>query len=295
MKLTISGYSTALYSTWYFIEELGILFDCGDGFISTMLSKSRKANFVFISHADRDHFTGIHQFAQLNSRDEFPKFYFPKDCGSFPALASFLYKFDTHIAKSKWIELSKNDKIWINETIYVQAIRNTHVKCDENVDKSFSYKIVESKSKLKDELKQLKPNEIKEILSNNSKDSTHYTVEKTLLYYSGDCPVENYEEWKDAEILIHEATFIDTANSKEVIKHGNQHSNLEDVISMVSKSSIKTLILGHFSSRYSSQEIDDSIIKLAVKYSLNITIFRILPGMSIKNILNSQPLIAKDE
>jgi ribonuclease Z len=31
MKLTITGYSTALFATWYLIEELGILFDAGDG------------------------------------------------------------------------------------------------------------------------------------------------------------------------------------------------------------------------------------------------------------------------
>ena len=29
MRLTVTGYSTALFSTWYFIEEWGILFDAG--------------------------------------------------------------------------------------------------------------------------------------------------------------------------------------------------------------------------------------------------------------------------
>ncbi len=39
MNLTITGYSTALFSTWYFIEELGILFDVGDGITSILLQK----------------------------------------------------------------------------------------------------------------------------------------------------------------------------------------------------------------------------------------------------------------
>ena len=58
MKLTISGYSTALFSTWYFVEELGLLFDAGDGIITQLLQKSRKIKYVFISHGDRDHLTG---------------------------------------------------------------------------------------------------------------------------------------------------------------------------------------------------------------------------------------------
>ncbi|MBS1605964.1 MAG: RNAse Z, partial [Bacteroidetes bacterium] len=51
MQLTITGYSTALFSTWYFIEEWGILFDAGEGLISSLLQKSRKIDQVFISHA----------------------------------------------------------------------------------------------------------------------------------------------------------------------------------------------------------------------------------------------------
>lgn len=37
MQFTITGYSTALFSTWYFIEEWGILFDAGEGLISALL------------------------------------------------------------------------------------------------------------------------------------------------------------------------------------------------------------------------------------------------------------------
>ena len=59
MQLTITGYSTALFSTWYFVEEWGVLFDAGDGLISALLQKSRKIDHVFISHADRDHLTGL--------------------------------------------------------------------------------------------------------------------------------------------------------------------------------------------------------------------------------------------
>lgn len=39
MPLTITGYSTGLFATWYFIEELGILFDAGDGVSAGLTQK----------------------------------------------------------------------------------------------------------------------------------------------------------------------------------------------------------------------------------------------------------------
>lgn len=90
MDLTISGYSTALFSTWYFVEELGLLFDCGDGVTSSLLQKSRKIDNVFISHADRDHLTGLLQFNQLNARKDFPIIHYPKIVGHFLQLKTFL-------------------------------------------------------------------------------------------------------------------------------------------------------------------------------------------------------------
>lgn len=102
MHLNISGYSTALFSTWYFIEELGLLLDAGDGLTATLLQKARKVEHVFISHADRDHLTGLLQFNQLNAREGFPKIYYPFHCGSFPALEEFTKRFDPHVKGTVW-------------------------------------------------------------------------------------------------------------------------------------------------------------------------------------------------
>jgi ribonuclease Z len=103
-KLTISGFSTALFSTWYFVDEMAMLFDCGDGVASGLLHKARKVKHLFITHADRDHLAGLLQFNQLNSRPGL-NIYYPKDCGSFPALSEFCGKFDPQVSGAKWIPL----------------------------------------------------------------------------------------------------------------------------------------------------------------------------------------------
>ncbi|MEL7006774.1 MAG: RNAse Z, partial [Bacteroidota bacterium] len=94
MNFTITGYSTALFSTWFFIDELALLFDAGDGVSAGLVQKARKIKHAFISHADRDHLSGLIQFNQLNAREGYPIIYYPENSGSFPALKAFTSAFD---------------------------------------------------------------------------------------------------------------------------------------------------------------------------------------------------------
>ncbi len=288
MHLTISGYSTALFSTWYFIEELKILFDAGDGVTASLLQKSRKINHVFISHADRDHLTGLQQLSQLNAREGAPTIYFPRDCGSFEALENFTKKFDPHVSGTTWQKLVPNQIVPVKEDMEVEAFRNNHVQTKDDVSKSLSYKVYNVKSKLKKEFATLSPEQIRALTIEKGKEFTTEKIKTNILSYSGDTPVEDYSIWDNSTILIHEATFINEADAAKA--HGNRHSTLEQVMKMVSEIKIETLILGHFSSRYSANEIDDTIKKLYQHYGLHIPVFRVLPGETSFDILKSPPV-----
>lgn len=288
--MTISGYSTALFSTWYFIEELGLLFDCGDGLTSALLQKSRKIENVFISHADRDHLTGLLQFNQLNAREGLPVIHYPKDSGSFPAIRDFSIKFDPHVAGTLWKPLIDGDKVWIKKDTYVQALKNNHVPSNENIYKSLGYKVVSVKNKLKPEYVSLPPAEIIKAIETSGKEATHLTIETVLLSYSGDTPSENFENWNHSKVLIHEATFLGGEEDKQIHTHGNKHSSLKDVLRSVSEIHIECLILGHFSSRYSNEQIDNSIKELCKRYNIKVPVYRLLPGQTSINILSGTPI-----
>src|SRR3982750_583822 len=140
MQLTITGYSTALFATWYFIDEYGLLLDAGDGFLVSLLHKSRKVNHVFISHADRDHLTGLFQFNQLNARPGFPIIYYPKDSASFLVMEAFSKNFDRQVSKTVWTPLAAGARTLIKDNLYVEAIQNGHVDVKNGITKSLSYK-----------------------------------------------------------------------------------------------------------------------------------------------------------
>ena len=113
-------------------------------------------------------------------------------------------------------------------------------------------------------------------------------VEEKIIGYSGDTPVEDYERWNNTKILIHEATFLDDhegLNSKEHI-----HSKLYEVMEMASSISIEKLVLSHFSTRYSEEQIDERIKSLIQHFKLKIPVYRISPGKAHRDILSQVPL-----
>lgn len=287
MKLTIHGYSTALYATWYFIEELGLLFDAGDGVTSHLLGKSGKIKHIFISHADRDHLGGLLQYNQLNAYRA-PKLYYPKDAKSFAYLETFIKQFDPHTSGTEWYPIDDGDEITIKNNYRVQSFENKHINVSGQL-KSLSYKVLETKSKIKPEFKNLSSKEIVAIKEAHGDAFISTKKKRTVLAYSGDTPVFDYELFDNTEILIHEATFL----TKEELAHGNdknKHSALEEVLEMVANISTEKVILGHFSSRYDTAEVDAKIKELIKHYHIKVPIYRMPVGQARHDILNKNPI-----
>lgn len=292
MKLKLSGYSTALFATWYFLEEFGILFDAGDGVTASLLQKSRKVRHVFVSHADRDHLTGLLQLNQLNAREGLPVIYFPKDCGSFPAMEAFAKRFDPHVHGTVWRPITEGMEFPIRDDLIVQAIRNGHVRAPEGVSKSLSYKLIQVRHKLKPEFKDLPGHEIGRRIKEEGQAAMTDEIRTTLFGYSGDTPVEDPARWHGTEILVHEATFLGGPEDAKIETHGNRHSKLEEVMEMVAKIDVDCLVLGHFSTRYDADMIRSRVRLLCSQHQLTIPVHVIAPGETVRDILTQVPVNA---
>ncbi|MEM9723829.1 MAG: MBL fold metallo-hydrolase [Bacteroidota bacterium] len=290
MTYTITAYSTALFSTWINAEELNLLFDAGDGLAAGLLQKAGKVKHVFISHADRDHVTGLPQFIQLNAREGFPKIYYPKDSGSFPAMADFLKKFDPHVSGSEWLGIKDGSIVEIKKNIEVHAVRNEHIPCPLGVHKSLSFKVYEVRQKLKREFQSLTGLELKQLVEEKGKAFISREIRTNILSYSGDTPTDAHEKWDQSEILIHEATFLRRMTHSVSDPRENKHSYLEEVLKMSKEIEVKKLILTHFSTRYSRQEIDNSTRKLIGELGIKFPVYLVYPGEIKRNILETQAI-----
>lgn len=284
-KLTISGFSTALFSTWIFVEQLGLLFDAGDGVCAGLLQKSRKVRYVAITHPDRDHVTGILQLQQLNAQNGFPQIFYPADCGSFPALAEFCRRFDPGRGDQlTWTPVKPGDVLSLGNNLKLTAIANEHFHDKPGQVKSLSFIVTRETRKLQREFAGLPQTQIAELSRAHGSEHVTEAIPERLIGYSGDTNVAEPSRWFGCKILIHESTFLSAADAGDRANR-HHHSSLEDVLRMAKEASPKQLVLMHFSSRYSKDEITEAIRDGAAKVGLNFPLFAILPGDFSRDIL----------
>jgi ribonuclease Z len=289
-RLTISGYSTALFSTWIFVEQFGLLFDAGDGVCAGLLQKSRKVRKVAITHPDRDHVTGILQLQQLNAQNGTPEIFFPADCGSFPALAEFCRNFDPGRGEQlTWSPVRPGDVLSIGSGLKLKVMANDHFHEKQHLVKSLSYLVVRENRKLKPELAGLTQNQLAELSRQHGAEHIAQKIEEVLIGYSGDTNVAAASRWAGCKILIHEATFLNQTDAGD--REGrHQHSIVGDVLRMAAEVEPMQLILNHFSSRYSQAEISAAIQDEARILKLSFPVFAIMPGEITRDILKTNPV-----
>ncbi|WP_309397588.1 MBL fold metallo-hydrolase [Cerasicoccus maritimus] len=283
MRLIITASSTALFATWVFIENFGVLLDAGDGVSACLGQKSRKVRHVFVTHADRDHICGLLQLNQLNARDGIPAIYFPQDCGSFPALKDFFAKFDPQSGAATWTGLQADAVVNLKGEFSVEARKSNHVIAGD-LCKALDYTICSQRRTLKTEYRNLPGREIAELRAAQGEEAITEVRTEKLIGYSGDAPELESEHWDGVRILIHEATFLEPETAR------SSHSNLPQVLRAASKLQLEALILIHFSARYAQEEIEAAIRTQAASLSPNFPIFAVYPGEVKTDILASVPV-----
>lgn len=283
MRLTLRGYSTALYATWHAVPELRILFDAGDGVAAGLLGKAGGLRHIFLSHADRDHLTGLLQLLQLNPLGARLQVHYPADCGSFPALAAFCERFDPQTAPPTWLPIRDGDQVPIGGDRYVHAVHNPHVPRagvqDGRGTKSLSYFVVARKRTIRADLRDLPQKEIVARIRAEGRDAVTTLQERRLLGYSADTPILPASFWAGSQVLIHEATFLTEGDSQRRLPGDNhRHSMLPEVMAMVSQVRPKQLILTHFSTRYSPERIEEHVQAEIARHGIDFPVHVVLPG-----------------
>ena len=283
MRLSLTAASTALFSTWVFVENLGLLFDAGDGVSASLGQKGRKIRHIFITHADRDHVCGLLQLHQLNARDGFPHIYYPSGCGSFPALRDFVSRFDPQSGPATWKGLNEKESVELQNGYSVVARTSAHVTSGESI-KALDYTVCAVRRTLRPEYRGLSGPEIASKREELGDDAITEMKTELLLGYSGDAPGLAPEQWLGVKVLIHESTFLEPDTARR------SHSNLPQVIAAAAQLHLEALVLLHFSARYKPDEIQRAICKHAEKSLPNFPIFAVYPGKVETDILATTPV-----
>jgi len=249
MKLLI--YSKGLYATWLYYAPDRVGFDAGEGLSSILGNKAFAIQHLFLSHGHADHITGL--IGLINIRNsgmgdtEKPlNIYYPKENWRILELISYIARTNNNLSyKLSWIPVEPGDQIGLFKgqlDRYAEAFKTQHSRSEV----SLGYNIVEERRRLRSEFQDLSKDEIQALVHENGRESITETYPQKLFSYSGDCAPLNPKDVMDAEILCHDATFLEESD-----RENPNHATLEEAIDVAQRANIKKeLFAFHISSRY---------------------------------------------
>ena len=278
MKLTILGCYAATPRTLsnptsqvLEIKNRVFLIDCAEG-TQVQLRKSKikfsKINNIFISHLHGDHFYGliglISTFMLLNRENDL-HIYGPKGIKEIILLQ--LRASDSYSGYNLYFhELTSKESVTVyeDEKVIVKTIPLSHrvytngfLFQEKNIERKLNFESIENYS-------------IDKVYFNKIKFGGDVTLEDGTIVPNSELsfpplPVKSYAYCSDTkydekiipiiqnvDYLYHESTFLE---SEEALSEKTMHSTAKQAATIASKAQVKNLILGHYSTRYSSIEL----------------------------------------
>lgn len=245
-NLIVEAQSLAGIRTAITLPQYSICIDVAQGLPHTMSMKK-----YFITHAHMDHAAGIpYLISQKNLQNiKGIEFYMPIEIvETMEKIMSLWGELEQHNYDFKFIGLSNNDCVPINNTHFVKAFKSTHRV------PTLGYTLFEEKKKLKKEFYAATKSEILQLKEKNIEIET--ISQNPIFSYTGDTTAEvfNLCPWLlNTKVLFTEVTYLD---ERKTIEHAKQwgHIHLDEIIPILQKSCCEKIMFCHISSRYSLQE-----------------------------------------
>ncbi len=271
------GFSLAKYATWFYYKPDNLLFDAGEGVSVAMRNMIYGIDAVVISHGHGDHIAGLPGLLRSRASSMGDKFkpmtiYYPKEDRSIIKLYRYIKETVGKLTfEMEWKEISSGDNITLaSNRILVPFATNHGENC-----LTLGYKIVENRVRLKPQYRELKQSDLVKIIQQEGKQSVSETYSHNLLCFSGDSMALDPKICENAEVLLHDSTFLNSEDRDE-----NTHATVSEAIQVAIQAKVGILALFHFSARYRYNEVIETVVQTAKKMGVTFPIFLIFstPG-----------------
>jgi ribonuclease Z len=257
----LEGYSKAIYSTWFYYGPDRVLFDAGEGMASRLENRAFAIRRVCLSHGHLDHISGLPtllniRMAGMGEKTKPLDIFYPEGDRFVEGLRAHLDRAMGRLSYDlNWRPVGANDRIPL--TADEDDAPRQHERWMETFPTAHSrgrltlgYRIVEQRNRLRPEFSGRHQSEIRDMVKELGRDAVTERYAHRLLAYLGDTVPFDPEPYAGADVLLHEATFLDPADRENMV-----HSTLDEAIDAAVRSNARELVLFHVSSRYPRRQI----------------------------------------
>jgi ribonuclease Z len=243
---TLTGHSRSAETTGFYIPELGWALDAG-------LAIDKDVNHVFVTHGHLDH---SYNMPSMLSRHHYTKIFAPPQTATY--ISTFMHS-AMQLNDTQEIPFSRRYSVHAaapGETYEIEGKKKYYVKiveCNHSIP-CVGYCFLELRSKLKEQYKDMKGNEIGKLRKSGV--SVTDDIFCPLFVFMGDTTTAAFAKNPDLfefPIIITECTFLVEEHTSEAEDRG--HTSWSTLRPYVEAHPNTTFILIHFSLRYKDAEI----------------------------------------
>jgi ribonuclease Z len=247
MQDVMRGFSRGMFSNWIWHRPLQLLIDAGEGAQLALGSNVFSPSMLAITHGHSDHVLGVPGLVAARkfgkgAVDKPLTIVFPEGSRGVQAVRDLLgTAYHGVVFPLTWIAASAGTSVPLGKGRRLEAIAVRHTANEV----ALGYRVIEARRRLKPQFAAMPQAEIEAAARSGQRDELLEDADHVVFAHSGDAMPIDPALVMNADVLVHDATFLDEPDRREPI-----HATTEEALDVARAANAKTLILYHLSIRY---------------------------------------------
>lgn len=247
MQDAMRGFSRGMFSNWLWHRPLQLLVDAGEGAQLALGTNVFAPSMLAITHGHSDHVLGIPGLVAARkfgkgANDKPLTIVFPEGSRGVQAIRELLgIAYHGVVFPLSWVSAAPGTHVPMGKGRHLEAISVRHTANEP----ALGYRVLETRRRLKAEFTSMSQAEIEAAARSGKRDELLEDADHVVFAHSGDAMPIDPALVMNADVLVHDATFLNEPDRREPI-----HATTEEALQVARAANVKMLILYHLSIRY---------------------------------------------